>query len=826
LTYFLTSLLRGLRQDLRSKELKWLLLALITSVSAMTSVSFLADRMHRAFEFDARQLLASDLLIASDQPLSERFLQEAQDGQLQIAQTVVFPSMATVGSHSKLASIKAVSPKYPLRGSLQVESSQQVMSSSLMSGTVYVEPALLNNLHAQLGDSVRLGDRQFVIAGVLLRELDRGAGFMNFAPRVMMSLEDLQSTGLIGLGSRVTYRLLLAGPDEMIAAYQKWASTYIETENLRGLRIETLENAQPIMRKTLERAEQFLSLVALLTAMIAAVAIALSARRYMVGQADACAALKCFGATRGVILKKQVATLLSLGVFAAAVGSVFGYLIQELLTGLLGNLMVASLPSVSLTPMLWSIVFTWVLLFAFAGPPLLSLVNVSPMRLIRKEFELATMATVWLALLSLLTCAILIWVAAKDGKLALWVGFSFAAAIFIFAATARCILWLVSKVKANSFAMRFTFTAMGRRAGFAVMQITALGIAIMAILMILLLRQDLLSTWQGNIPADAPNRFMINIQGDQKDGITQALQKGGVTKPEFYPMVRGRLIEVNGREVAPVDYSEENARRLVDREFNLSYTDQLPLGNRIVSGEWIQGTSPQISMEAGIAKTLKLKLGDQITFEVAGEKVSAPITSLRKLDWGSMRVNFFVIMPPAQLSGMPASWITSYYQNPNKDILDFELSQAYPNLTLVDVSASLQQIQEVLNKLSAALGLLFAFTIIAAILVLIAAIAATQDERFRNAALLKAMGASRSVLSQIARMELLLIGLAAGLLAGIAAGAAAWVLGRYVMEIEFNAFAQSILMGVTFGVVASLAAGYRFQNRIQAATAVECLREA
>ena len=826
MTYFLTSLLRGLRQDLRSKELKWLLLALITSVSAMTSVSFLADRMHRAFEFDARQLLASDLLIASDQPLSERFLQEAQDGQLQIAQTVVFPSMATVGSHSKLASIKAVSPKYPLRGSLQVESSQQVMSSSLMRGTVYVEPALLNNLHAQLGDSVRLGGRQFVIAGVLMRELDRGAGFMNFAPRVMMSLEDLQSTGLIGLGSRVTYRLLLAGPDEQIAAYQKWASTHIESENLRGLRIETLENAQPIMRKTLERAEQFLSLVALLTAMIAAVAIALSARRYMVGQADACAALKCFGATRGVILKKQVTTLLSLGVFAAAVGSVFGYLIQELLTGLLGNLMVANLPSVSLTPMLWSIVFTWVFLFAFAGPPLLSLVNVSPMRLIRKEFELATMATVWLALLSLFTCAILIWVAAKDGKLALWVGFSFAAAIFIFAATARCILWLVSKVSANSFTIRFTFTAMGRRAGFAVMQITALGIAIMAILMILLLRQDLLSTWQGNIPTDAPNRFMINIQGDQKDGITQALQKGGVTKPEFYPMVRGRLIEVNGREVAPVDYSEENARRLVDREFNLSYTDQLPLGNRIVSGEWIQGTSPQISMEAGIAKTLKLKLGDQIAFEVAGEKVSAPITSLRKLDWGSMRVNFFVIMPPAQLSGMPASWITSYYQNPNKDILDFELSQAYPNLTLVDVSASLQQIQEVLNKLSAALGLLFAFTIIAAILVLIAAIAATQDERFRNAALLKAMGASRSVLSQIARMELLLIGLAAGLLAGIAAGAAAWVLGRYVMEIEFNAFAQSILMGITFGVVASLAAGYRFQNRIQAATAVECLREA
>ena len=827
MSQFFTSLFRGLQQDLRSKELKWLLVALIISVSAMTSVSFLADRMHRAFEFDARQLLASDLLIATDQPIPKPLIDQAQSLELQIAQTVVFPSMASVGSHSKLASLKAVSPEYPLRGALQIEQTQaSTKPAGLASGFVYVEPALLTNLHAKVGDSIRLGDRQFVIAGVLARELDRGAGFMNFAPRVMMSLDDLKSTGLIGLGSRVTYRLLLAGSDAQVKAYQQWVSAYIETENLRGFRIETLENAQPMMRKTLERAEQFLSLVALLTAMIAAVAIALSARRYMVGQADACAALKCFGATRAVILQKQLKTLLSLGIFAAIVGSALGYIVQELLTGLLSNLMIGNLPSISITPVLWSVMFTWVLLLAFAGPPLFGLANISPMRLIRKEFELATLATVWVAILALVTCAILIWIAARDWKIALWVGLSFAGAVLIFSGTARFILWLLTKIQTQSFVARFTIMAMGRRSGFAVMQITALGIAIMAILMILLLRQDLLSTWQGNMPVDAPNRFMINIQGDQKAGITQALESGGVSKPEFYPMVRGRLIEINGREISTADYSEENARRLVDREFNLSYTDQLPSGNRVVTGQWIRGSDPQISMEMGIAKTLKLKLGDQMTFEVAGEKISAPITSLRKLDWGSMRVNFFVIMPPAQLSSLPQSWITSYYQSPNKADLDFDLSQAYPNLTLVDVSASLRQIQDVLNKLSAALGLLFAFTIIAAILVLIAAIAATQDERFRNAALLKAMGASRAMLSQIARMELLMIGLAAGLLAGITAGIAAWALGRYVMEIEFNAFAQSILMGMIFGVVASLAAGYRFQNRIQGATAIECLREA
>ena len=802
-----------------------MLVALILSVSALTSVSFLADRMHRAFEFDTRQLLASDLLIVADQPIPEVFLQEAQSQQLQTAQTVVFPSMASSGEQSKLSSVKAVSSTYPLRGSLQVEPPPNIASGPIR-GSVWADPALLTNLHTHLGDSLRLGDHQFVISGVLMRELDRGAGFMNFAPRVMMSLDDLESTGLIGLGSRVTYRLLLAGSDEQIRLYQKWAANYIDAQKLRGVRIETLENAQPMMRKTLERAEQFLSLIALLTAMIAAVAISLSARRYMIGQADSCAALKCFGATSATILKKQMKTLLALGLFAALVGSGLGYLVQELLTRLLGSLMVGNLPSISVQPVLWSVLFTWFLLLGFAGAPIMGLAKVSPMRLIRKEFEITKLASMWVAILGLLSCAVLIWVAAHDAKLALWVGLSFTGAICIFSIAARLVLWLLSKINTQHFALRFTITAMGRRSAFAVMQITALGIALMAILLILLLRQDLLSTWQGNIPANAPNRFMINIQGDQKTAIAQALEAGGVSKPDFYPMVRGRLIAVNGLDVSPADFSEENAKRLIDREFNLSYTEQLPLGNRIVSGQWLAGGSPQISMETGIAKTLKLKLGDQITFEVAGEKVVAPITSLRKLDWGSMRVNFFVIMPPSQLAGMPQSWITSYYQDPAKESMDFQLSQANPNLTIVDVSASLQQIQEVLNKLSAALGLLFAFTVIAAILVLIAAIAATQDERFRNAALLKAMGASRTVLSQIARTELLIIGFTAGLLAGVAAGAAAWALGRYVMDIEFNAFAEAILMGVTFGVVASLTAGYRFQNRIQGATAVECLREA
>ena len=823
----ISSFLRGIRRDLRSSELFFLLVALTLSVTALSSVSFLADRMQRAFQFDARQLLAADLLLVADQPLAERFIQEAKSLDLGTAQTIVFPSMATVGTQSKLASLKVVSATYPLRGSLQV--SPQPASTTPPAGSVWVDPAMLNALQAKVGDRMSLGDKTFLIGGILERELDRGAGFMNFAPRVMMSLDDLPDTGLIGLGSRVTYRLLLAGNDEAISDYEKWATQWIESEGLRGLRIETLENAQPVMRKTLERAERFLSLVALLTAMVAAVAIALSARRYVLKQADVCAVMKCLGASQRTILVNQVKVLGALCLLAAVMGASIAYGVQEVLIRMLGNLVFANLPALSLWPLAWSILFSSCLLIGFAGPPLFSLVMISPVRLIRKELGSVNIKVLWVALFGLITCLALIVIAAQDWKLASWVAASFGAAVALFTLVSwsalRILNLLFSQWGTRSFALRFALTAQARRAGFAVMQITALGIALMALLLILLLRQDLLSTWQGNIPVDAPNRFMINVQEDQKSGITQSLLGAGVVKPSFSPMVRARLVEVNGKTIGPNDYVDENARRLVDREFNLSYTEQLPEGNRISSGKWIKGSAPQVSLEAGIAKTLKLKLGDQVTFELAGEKVTAPITSLRKLDWSSMKVNFFVIMPPAMLEQMPQSWITSYYQSAAIEGLDYRLAQTYPNVTIVDVATSLRQIQDVLDRLSSVLGLLFAFTIAAAILVLVAAIAATQDERFRSAALLKAVGASCALLRKIALAELLIIGVVAGTLAGLAAGLAAWALGRFVLEIEFNAFTQSLAMGICFGVLACLLAGFRFQKKIQTATAMECLRE-
>jgi putative ABC transport system permease protein len=490
------------------------------------------------------------------------------------------------------------------------------------------------------------------------------------------------------------------------------------------------------------------------------------------------------------------------------------------------------LPPPSLWPVLWSALLSWFLLLGFAGPPLLTLVQISPVRLVRRELSGVPVAARWVALLGLLSFAVLLLWAARDWKLASWVGLSFGGAVAVFALMSWISLKLLARSSVSGllsrlgFAGRFALRSQARSPAFAVMQITALAIALMALLIILLLRQDLLKTWQGNVPVDAPNRFVINIQNDQRDALTQDLAVAGLGKPDLYPMVRGRLVEINNRTVMQSDYSKDNARRLVDREFNLSYTMDLPGGNQVVAGNWFKEDKPQISVETGIAKTLGLKLGDRLAFEIAGETISAEITSLRTLEWGSMRVNFFVIMPPVLLQDLPQSWITAYYQPPSIEVQDFRLTQRYPNITVVDVANSLQQIQDVLNRLGAALGLLFTFTIAAAILVLFAAISATQDERFRDAALLKAVGASSPTLAAIASIELAIVGGLSGLLGGFDAAMAAWALGHFVLEIEFNSFASSIAMGVAFGLVACAIAGYQFQRKIQRATAVDCLREA
>ncbi|NBP97801.1 MAG: FtsX-like permease family protein, partial [Burkholderiaceae bacterium] len=475
-------------------------------------------------------------------------------------------------------------------------------------------------LRAKLGDSLSIGDRQFRIDAVIVRELDRGAAFMNFAPRAMIGIDDLASTGLIGFGSRVTYRLLLSGTDPQIRGYQDWALNHIEQQKLRGIRIESLENAQPVMRKTLERAERFLSLVALMTALICALAIALAARRYVLKQADSCAVWKCFGASQAQILRKQLYILTMIGVVATILGGFIGWFAQELLMQLLGGLIQTRLPLPSVWPVVWSVVFALLLLFGFAGPPILTLSQISPLRLVRREFGKVPLAAKSIALFGFISCLALVFWATRDLKLLVWATGSFGLGALLFAGLAWLGLWGLERFSQSSylarigFVTRFAISTQSRRAAFAMIQVSSLALAIMALLLIFLLRQDLLQSWQANVPDNAPNRFLINIQNDQKAEVQRMLIAGGITEAQLYPMVRGRLTHINEREVMPDNYQTDNARRLVDREFNLSYTNQLPSDNQLVAGQWFgNSVTPQISIESGIAKTLNLRMGDQMS---------------------------------------------------------------------------------------------------------------------------------------------------------------------------------------------------------------------
>ena len=827
-----------LPRNLRSSELHWLLVALIISVASLSSVSYLADRMQRAFDRDAKQLIAADYLIHSDQPLPTIFKERAVSDGLQTAETIVFPTMAGVGGQSKLVSLKAVSEGYPLRGVVKVADSALDLKGVAQSGvpapgTVWVDAALLPALKVGVGDLILLGQLKLKIAGVITQELDKGAGFLNFAPRVMMRSDELEQTGLIGFGSRVTYRFLLAGGESQLSAYIQWAQEKIQTLQLRGVRVEGVDNSQPFMRSTLDRAEKFLSLVALLTAMVSSVAMVLAVRRYVNKQSDVAAIWKCLGASRKKILESYFQEILQVGLLGAFIGSLLGWLGHQVLLIFLGDLLMANLPAASIWPIVWSILVSLVLLLGFVWPPMMSLSGISPLRVLRKDIPLPGLSAWALGVLGLFSFFALLIFIARDLKLAVMTlgGFLLAALVFMVISwgVIRLSAWVATSFVRQDVVQRFAWQALSRRTWLTSVQIASLAIAMMALLLLVVVRQDLLSAWQMSASRDAPNRFLINIQPDQKVAVEAALRQSGVSKVVLYPMVRGRLTHINHQMVMPQQYVDERAQRLVDREFNLSYGSVLPDKNKIIEGRWHGDRSDaEISIEQGIAKTLGLKLGDELQFDVAGTLISAKITSIRKLDWGSLRVNFFAILPEKILSEAPQSWITAYQQLDTVSgqvPLDMSLVARFPNITVVDVELSLRQVKEVLDKLSAAIELLFVFTISAGLLVLGTALFSSQDDRLRDATLLKVMGARRHQIRRAFLLELGVIGAVSGAMAAFGALIIGWVLANFVFEIHLDFSWWVIVDGVVGGIFICILGGFDMQRKVANISASEILRE-
>jgi putative ABC transport system permease protein len=727
------------------------------------------------------------------------------------------------GGETKLVALKAVSEGYPLRGqmSLQILQSDGATNNQQATrltrdvpqiGQAWVDPSLLEVMNLQVGDAIWLGDKSFQITALIHREPDRGAAFMNFAPRVMIHQADVPATGLIQPASRVSYRMAVSGEVSQVNVKQflKWARAEVDKPEVRGIQVESMESGRPEMRQTLDRAEKFLNLVALLAALLCAVAVALAARTFASKHLDACALLRVLGQSQKTLSVAYAFEFITAGMVASLLGVLLGYGVHHAFIWLLAGLVDAQLPPSSVAPALLGLGMGLTLLLAFGLPPVLQLAKVPAMRVIRRDMGGIQPASVGVLLTGLLGFAGALMWASRDLKLGLMTVGGFAIATLLFAGATWLVLKLLRTWVPSDATPRWLLLATRQvmaRPVYAVVQVSALSIGLLALVLLVLLRTDLINSWRKATPVNAPDRFVINIQPDQTQAFQASLKQANVTGYDWYPMIRGRLVAVNGKEVSPSDYTDDRAKRMVDREFNLSARSAQPENNPVVQGQWKEGERDAVSIEIGIAKTLGLKMGDRLRFDVGGVISEGRVTSFRKVDWGSMRANFFVIYPVDNLPDVPLSYMAAF-KTPDVPAFERNLLQQFPNVTSVDLRATLVQIQNVLDQVIRAVEFLFAFTLMAGLLVLTAAVTSTREERKREFAIMRALGATGRLLSQVQTAELMGVGLLAGFLASLVAELVGWGLARFVFEFEWTASLWVPAAGALTGALLAWIAGW------------------
>jgi len=827
---------RTLWRDLRSGELRLLMVAVVLAVAALTAVGFFADRIQGGLQRDARQLLGGDAVISSDNPTSAEFVARAQEQGLALVKTLGFPTMARAtdvqGGAAKLVALKVVEPGYPLRGNLRVSSSANEPDLPTRDipqpGQAWVDAPLLDALGLKVGDALLMGESRFTITRIIVIEPDRGAGFMNFAPRVMIHQADVEATRLIQPASRITYRMAVAGEDLAVKQFVAWADLQVKNGAARGIRVESLQSGRPEMSQTLDRAGKFLSLVALLAALLSAVAVALAARAFAANHLDDCAMLRVLGLSQKSIAASYTFEFALVGLVASSLGVALGYAVHYLFVLLLAGLVDSALPAATLWPVLFGLGMGLTLLFAFGLPPVLQLAQVPPLRVIRRDVGNLRPASLGVLGVGVAGFAALLLAASSDLTLGLIAVGGFAGAVLVFASLSWVAVKLLRKSVNESTAPRWLVLAtrqISARPAYTVVQVSALSVGLLALVLLVLLRTDLIGSWRKATPPDAPNRFVINVMPEQSVSFQQALKQAGVSKFDWYPMIRGRLQAVNGKPVSPDDYTDDRAKRLVDREFNLSHSAIKPAQNEVVGGEWVAEEQGTVSVEEGIAKTLNLKMGDVLRFDIGGVQTESRISSLRKVDWGSMRANFFVMYPVSRLDDVPSTYMGAF-KAPETKGFDNALVRQFPNVTNVDMTSTINQVQRVLDQVIRAVEFLFGFTLAAGLVVLFAAVSATREERAKEFAVMRAVGAQGKLLRQVQRTELAGVGLLAGFLASVVASVVGWALAKYVFEFQWTVSLWVPLTGAVAGAALALAAGWWGLRDVLRRPVVETLRRA
>ena len=820
--------LRLLMRDFRAGELTLIAVAVIIAVAGVTTVGFFTDRVQLALNRQANQLLGADLVISHDRALPTEMVQEAQRRQLSVTQMLRFPSMAVFGDKNVLADIKVVAAGYPLRGEVRIADKlygEERRATGLPApGSVWVDERILSQLGIAIGEKITIGNKHLSIAALMTQEPDAAIGFINAGPRVMLNSADLASTGLVQTGSRIGYRLQIAGSADAIDDYRDWVVTQLRP----GQRIEGIRDARPEIRSALERAEKFLNIAALVSVLLAAMAIALAARRFLQRHLDACAMMRCLGASQGQLMRLYFVHFALLGLAASVIGCGIGALAQQALAYWLGSLVAVDLPRASFMPLVQGMVTGLALLLSFALPPIVALGRVPTMRVLRRDLGTPGGLGVAGYLLGYAVIASMIFWKASDIRLGTFVVTGFTGAMVVAGLASWLLLKMISGLRNRGISWRFGIANLRRRLLGTIVQVIALGLGLMALLTLTLIRNDLVNAWQASLPADAPNRFLVNIQNDQVAPLKRFFADRKMAEPTLHPMIRGRLVKINERSVSAANYADERAKRQIEREFNLSWSAKLPKDNRILSGQWWPDTGAlpgQFSMEDGIAQRLGVNLNDKLTFDIAGSQVSATVTSLRKVDWDSFNVNFFMIAPPGLLEGQPLSYVTSFYLPPRNTEMLTALIKQFPNLLVIDVAQVMAQVQKMITQVAKAIQFVFLFTLLAGLVVFYAAIASTQDDRIQQAAIMRTLGASRAQLTRAHLAEFAVTGALAGLIAAAGASGLGYVLAVKALNLSYNFSPLAWLAGVEIGSVGIAIAGYLGTRRVLATPPMLVLRE-
>ena len=824
---------RQLRRDLAAGEIRILLAALVLAVVAVTAVGFVTDRAERALAIEANRLLGGDAVVRSDTALKGELLQAAQAPGLKRTQTTELDTMIRVGKGEdaslRLGDLRGLGEGFPLRGAFRVVDAQQPQEHDARGiparGTLWMTQAGADTLDARLGDTVSIGDADFRLAALVVQEPDAAMDYFNVAPRVFLNEADLPATGLIQFGSRIRYRLVIAGKAGAVERFVERARPALG----RGQRLETVQDARPEIRSALDRAGRFLGLAALVSVVLAAVAVAMAARRHSERHLSGVAVMRCLGAQQRTLVAVYVGELMLLGLLACTLGVAIAFGLQWGIGSWLARTLGVSIPAASLVPAVQGYATGLVVLLAFGAPPVLALRRVPALRVLRRDLD-ATEPSAWLvAIAALAGLGALLWWKAGSAALGGAMLIGIVGTLAVLALLSWLMILAVRRLRARlRGSLRYGLANVSRRASTSIAQISALGLGLMALLLLTFVRTDLLDRWQLALQADAPNRFIINVQDDQTQPVHDFLRAQDLGEPVLFPMVRARLTQVNGKAVRAEDYEEGQTRRRADREFNLSTMDALRDDNQVTAGRfWGSGkpAATEFSVEEGFAKDLGWKIGDTVTFDVAGQPLPGRVTSLRKVDWESFRPNFFVLVSPGALQGYSASWITAVSVPPSKPRFTAQLVQAFPNLSVIDVDAVLKQVRSTADQVSTVVQVVFWFSLAAGLLVLMAAVSASQDERLLEGGVMRVLGGSRRQLRLAQASEFAAIGLLSGLVAAVAASVLSGVIATRVFDLPWTFNWKLALVGGGLGMLAALVAGMAATRRVLDAPPSVTLRE-